>query len=124
VFDSSSDSSSSSGSESESDAPALKVGKRTMKDKMAAFQKKNDIADDSRTPLLNESLKEFFARTQEHWVAEGQKSLKPEDTKELRRVAFSLAQERFDSLKVVLDKLKAMEEEQNQNEKDVRKTKR
>jgi hypothetical protein len=129
VFDSSSDSSSSdsesssSGSE-EPEAPK-RTGKVTMKEKMALFQKKHDIADDTRTPLLNESLKEFFARTQQHWVQEGQKQLKPDDDpKELRRLAFSLAQERFESLKQVLDKLKGMEEEQSLNEKDFKKSKR
>jgi type VI protein secretion system component VasK len=80
---------------------------------MASVQKKHDIADDSRTPLLNESMKEFFARTQAHWSKEGEKLLKPEDdAKELRRIAFGLAQERFESLKEVLGKLKSMEEEQ------------
>jgi hypothetical protein len=93
--------------------------KKTIKEKMNEYQQKHDLSDESRTPQLNESLKEFHARTKDYWNALALKSLTLEDdVKDHKKRAFNLAQDRFELLKPVLDKLRAMEEEQKEQELD------
>jgi N-acetylneuraminic acid mutarotase len=94
-----------------------KKEKKTLKQKMADFQTKHDLDDESRTPSLNENLKDFFARTKEYWMEAAQSSVEQDDAvKDLRRIAFGLCQTRFDALRPVLDKLRSFEESQKVEE--------
>ena len=127
LFDSST-SESDDDSDSEEDVPELipeKKVKKTLKEKMSEIQLKHDLSDEKRTPALNESLKDFHARTKDHWNALALQTIASDDDhKDLKKRGFALAQERFDSLKIVLEKLRALEEEQKEREKPQRRSKK
>ena len=65
---------------------------------MEQLQSELGVDDAQRTPLANESLREFYARTQATWSAEAVQSLGPDepvDEKVLRRRGFALAERRY-----------------------------
>ncbi|KAF4742219.1 hypothetical protein FOZ63_019205, partial [Perkinsus olseni] len=81
------------------------------------------------TPRLEESLRDFAKRTMDHWAEVQEAKMIEEakgsgdmdnaelrraimDRKEVRRLAFSLAEERYNEVRDVLVELKEMEEEQ------------
>ncbi len=76
------------------------------------------MLDTTKTPNLGESKKDFYARTQEYWTEQATKAIDPDDyeqhksIKNIRRDGFLMAEERFDQLAPVLEKLHALEQEQ------------
>ena len=107
---------------------APKKKNASLKDKMDRIRSEHDLNPDF-TPLVGEALKDFFARTQAYWAkrvvddaiklaAESETSLAAyervdiNDKKEVRRLAFALAGQRFEDTKSILAKLKEYEEEQ------------
>jgi hypothetical protein len=91
---------------------------------MEKIRSGHDLTE-SYTPLVGESLKEFFARTQSHWsaqvVAEATQAatelaeyerIDINEKKEIRRIAFGLAGKRFENTASILNKLKEYEEAQ------------
>jgi N-acetylneuraminic acid mutarotase len=108
----------------------------SLKDKMARIRQDHDL-DERYTPLVGESLKDFFARTQAHWstqvvediLKKGDQVASYErvdinDKKEVRRIAFALAGTRFEATSAVLAKLKEYEEEQTQLEQSMQRKKK
>ena len=126
-------SSGSSGDEDEAEVvveekPAVKKVGKSLKDKMEKIRTDHDLTE-TYTPLVGESLKDFFARTQTHWgkaVVDAAVTAASElaeyervdinDKKEVRRLAFALAGKRFEATVAILAKLKEYEEEQAQVE--------
>ena len=105
-----------------------KKGALSLKDKMDRIRSDHDLTE-TYTPLVGETLKEFFARTQAYWgtqVVEGAIKAAAEqatyervdinDKKEIRRLAFVLAGQRFEATSSILNKLKEYEEEQTEIE--------
>jgi N-acetylneuraminic acid mutarotase len=99
-------------------------GKLSLKDKMEKIRSEHDLTE-SYTPLVSETLKDFFARTHKHWsdqvvaaataaadtLAEYER-IDINDKKEIRRHAFELAGKRFQVTAPILVKLKEYEEAQ------------
>lgn len=65
---------------------------------------------DSFTPMVNETLKEFFERTRPYWIGEVHEAL-GEGGKTLRRVAFEWAFKRYWEIKPTLKELEELEAE-------------
>ena len=116
--------------EVEKPAPEKKKGASSLKAKMDRIRADHDLTE-SYTPLVGESLKDFFARTQTHWanqVVENAIKAASEqatyervdinDKKEVRRLAFALAGQRFEATSSILAKLKEYEEEQTELEQN------
>ena len=66
------------------------------------------------TPLVGETLKDFYARTQNYWSEQIvlHEGLNINDRKEIRRLGFVKAGARFEATSSILSKLKEYEEEQ------------
>ena len=139
----SSESDESDSSESDSDGEEVVVapikkssGKLSLKEKMEKIRAEQDLTE-AYTPLVGETLKDFFARTQKHWseqvvaaasaAAEEQSEYERidiNDKKEIRRHAFALAGKRFEATSSILAKLKEYEEAQAATEAAVADKKR
>lgn len=114
----SNDSSSEDDSEAESVVEEkLPRMKKSLKTKMEDIRLEHDL-NEQHSPLVGETLKDFFARTQTHW-RDAAVAANPEVTgaKELRGLAFGLAGTRFQETAPILAKLKEFEEEQQEEEK-------
>ncbi len=141
-FDSSDFSESDSEEEQEEEKAVEVVPKKkssSLKDKMDRIRSEQDL-NETFTPLVGEALKDFFVRTQSYWSTQVvQAAIKSaplnensldrldiNDRKEVRRLAFAKAGERFEATKSILAKLKEYEEEQAQLEvvTDKRKSKK
>lgn len=69
------------------------------------------LCDGVRPVVLNsaETLKEFFARTSSYWLQEARnQNLKACSDKEIRKIAFSLSENRWKQLHEILDKMEAL----------------
>jgi N-acetylneuraminic acid mutarotase len=123
---------SSSEEEEEEIKPAVPEKKKgaSLKAKMDRIRADHDLTE-SYTPLVGESLKDFFARTQTHWAAQvveeaiiavseqaTYERVDINDKKEVRRLAFALAGQRFEATSSILAKLKEYEEEQTEQEQN------
>ena len=100
---------------------------KNLKEKMEKIRSDHDL-NETFTPLVGETLKEFTARTASHWNqlvisnATAEDRIDINDKKEIRRLAFALAGKRFEETASILAKLKEYEEEQAELEsKDNRK---
>lgn len=77
-----------------------------------------------RTPLMGESVADFYARTTEYWNVEAANSVgkaaadrgEAMSAKELKREGFQLAKERYEELKPILDRLNELETVQMESE--------
>lgn len=97
----------------------------SLKDKMDRIRTDHDLTE-AYTPLVGETLKDFYARTQSYWSAKiVDDACRPEnaelaayeridinDKKVIRRLGFALAGTRFEATSGILAKLKEYEEEQ------------
>ena len=94
--------------------PAVKKGKMSLKEKMDKIRTDHDLTE-TYTPLVGESLKDFYARTQAHWsehILKENTTVDINDRKEIRRLGFVQAGARFEATASILAKLKEYEEEQ------------
>ncbi|CAI5950932.1 unnamed protein product [Closterium sp. NIES-65] len=73
------------------------------------------LADAARTPIPGESLRDFFARTGEHWQREAYQHTQ-RTGKELRKDGFELCEARYRDLLPVLTELEKLEAEQKAEE--------
>jgi N-acetylneuraminic acid mutarotase len=140
--DDSEGSESGSGSESyDSEVEEVKVKEKkpkasSLKEKMDRIRADHDLTE-TYTPLVGEALKDFFARTQTYWsgkvVEDAIENIETtaeyarvdiNDKKEIRRLAFALAGERFEATSAILAKLKEYEEEQAELEVSAQKGKK
>ncbi|KAF4721853.1 kelch domain containing 4 [Perkinsus olseni] len=105
-----------------------------LRERMEEIRSQWDLKEEY-TPRLEESLRDFAKRTMDHWAEVQEAKMIEEakgsgdmdnaelrraimDRKEVRRLAFSLAEERFNEVRDVLVELKEMEEEQAACEED------
>ncbi|KAF4660899.1 kelch domain containing 4 [Perkinsus olseni] len=99
-----------------------------LRERMEEIRSQWDLKEEY-TPRLEESLRDFAKRTMDHWAEVQEAKMIEEakasgdmdnaelrraimDRKEVRRLAFSLAEERYNEVRDVLVELKEMEEEQ------------
>lgn len=66
--------------------------------------------DENFTPMVNESLKDFFERTKPYWIGEVHEAI-AETGKALRRISFEWAFKRYWEIKPTLKELEALEAE-------------
>lgn len=93
----------------------VKKGKLSLKEKMDRIRSDHDLTE-TYTPLVGESLKDFYKRTQIYWSEKVATDSTETDRKEIRRLGFGLAEARFEATAGILAKLKEFEEEQSQLE--------
>ena len=74
------------------------------------------LSDAMSTPDIKEKLRDFFLRTADHWlqVTANREIVKygRMSGKELRKLAFDACEKRFNTMKPLLDRLDALEQEQ------------
>ena len=90
---------------------------RQLGPKIKKLREKLQLDSSDRTPQPGENLREFFVRTKEYWLLEaasGRNESKRDQVlgKELRKIAFQHAEDRFQELFPILQQLNALEEEQ------------
>jgi hypothetical protein len=107
--------------EKRSKKSSKKTKKIGLRQEVARLNEKYNLDDESRTPMDKESLADFYSRTSKYWNAQAADVLTGTDVelsnKELKREGFKLAQNRYDELKPVLDRLAEMSINANQDEK-------
>ncbi|KAF4689535.1 kelch domain containing 4, partial [Perkinsus olseni] len=132
---------SSSGESSDEDEEEVEEAEQIQQEKKKASRKSAKLRErmedirsqwdlkEEYTPRLEESLRDFAKRTMDHWAEVQEAKMIEEakgsgdmdnaelrraimDRKEVRRLAFSLAEERYNEVRDVLVELKEMEEEQ------------
>lgn len=79
-----------------------------------------ELGDENRTPALGESMADFYSRTCEFWTQEAascrREGAEPMSNKEIKREGFLLAQNRFDELKPILERMDELTLHQNEGE--------
>ena len=110
---------------------AGKGGSRTgsIKAEIASLRDELHVDDTNRTPQLGEKLTDWFSRTTEYWTRlafescdSGGATASSTNTsgalseKEYRRLAFSMAQQRYEELRPRLDRLNELEQQQREAE--------
>lgn len=82
---------------------------KELKDKLGTGN--ND--DEQRTPIMGETVADFYSRTSEHWNEAAEKLIEHRgesvSSKDLKREGFHLAKERFEEVKPILDRLADLE---------------
>ncbi|GLD96828.1 hypothetical protein PINS_up005511 [Pythium insidiosum] len=97
-----------------------KNDRRAIRAEIEKLQEQLGLDDINRTPQMGENLRDFFARTQEFWATEIAR--RPDtierqlSVKEIKREGFLLAEERYNELLPVLERLNALEAEQREME--------
>ncbi|KAJ4961354.1 hypothetical protein NE237_021264 [Protea cynaroides] len=79
------------------------------------------LSDSQRTPVLGESLRDFYRRTNLYWQMAAHEHTQ-HTGKELRKDGFDLAEARYMELKPILDELAILEAEQKAEEEEVAET--
>ncbi|KAL7469925.1 hypothetical protein ACHAXS_010194 [Conticribra weissflogii] len=108
-----------------------KQKRKGVKYEIKQLNEKLGVDNDQKTPLMGESVAEFYARTTDFWNNEAARTIgqtgadrgEPLSTKELKREGFQLAKERYEELKPILDRLNELEEMQREGE-DEKKSKK
>jgi len=102
---------------------AKKAKMMGVREEIKLLNEKMSLHDPNSTPQIGEELAGFYARTAVYWTQQAAESLKESVTaneevsvKELKREGFSLAKERYESLKHVLDRLNELESTQQESE--------
>jgi len=95
---------------------AKKEQSKGIKEEMQALNEKLNSDDPNRTPQIGEELADFYARTAISWTQKAMESIDESiatneqlSVKELKREGFSLAKDRYEELKHVLDRLSELE---------------
>lgn len=108
-------------SESKPKKSSKKNKKTGLRQEVARLNEKYNLDDENRTPVDKESLADFYSRTSKYWNGQAADALNDTNVelsnKELKREGFKLAQERYDELKPVLDRLAALSINSKQDEK-------
>ena len=113
---------------------AKKAAKAGIREEIADLKEKLGTDNEQRTPLMEESVAEFYARTTDYWNVEAAKSVgqaaadqgEALSTKELKAEAFQLAKLRYEEISPVLerlDELDSMQKEAEENRKEKKKAK-
>ena len=101
-----------------------KEKRRGVRHEIAELKERLGVDDERRTPLVGESVADFYARTTEYWTGEAMNTVgklavdrgEPMSAKELKREGFQLANQRYDELKPTLERLNELERMQQDNE--------
>ena len=97
---------------------SIKAG---LRQEIARLNEKYNLDDENRTPLNTESLADFYSRTSKYWNGQAANALDGTDAdlsnKELKKAGFRLAQERYDKLKAVVDRMASVSMNSKQDEK-------
>ncbi|KAL9185020.1 hypothetical protein ACHAXT_002797 [Thalassiosira profunda] len=101
-----------------------KEKRRGIRHEIAELKEKLGVDDEQRTPLMGESVADFYARTTEYWNVEAANSVGKAaadrgdalSAKELKREGFHLAQARYEELAPILDRLNELEAAQAESE--------
>ena len=95
-----------------------------VRDELEEFRAKYDM-DIERSPLGKESLREFYARTNDYWsnlvierwnASDSKDTAQPLSEKDIKREGFKLAEARYNELLPVLARLSELESEQSSME--------
>ena len=108
---------------------AKKAAKAGIKQEITHLKEKLGTDNVRRTPLMGESVADFYARTTDYWVAEAVKSGQSStaesnvsflnlSSKELKGQAFHLCKARYGEIQPVLDRLNELDALQKEAEKD------
>jgi hypothetical protein len=88
---------------------AIRHEVKELKDKLGTDN--ND--DEQRTPIMGETVADFYSRTSEHWNEAAEKLIEHRgesvSSKDLKREGFHLAKERYKEVKPILDRLAELE---------------
>mmetsp|Transcript_18589 Transcript_18589/g.38923 ORF Transcript_18589/g.38923 Transcript_18589/m.38923 type:complete len:838 (+) Transcript_18589:28-2541(+) len=103
-----------------------KQKRKGIKHEIKELNEKLGIDNDQRSPLMGESVAEFYARTTDFWNNEAARTVgqtaadrgEPLSAKELNREGFQLAKSRYEELKPILDRLNELEEMQREAEEE------
>uniref|UniRef100_A0A7S4A982 DUF4110 domain-containing protein n=1 Tax=Pseudo-nitzschia australis TaxID=44445 RepID=A0A7S4A982_9STRA len=99
---------------SDDDGGERKISKESkragLRQEISELNEKYNLGDQNRTPENGECLADFYSRTSEYWNAQASELLsgvdsEPLTNKELKRQGFILANERFEDLGPVLERL-------------------
>ena len=112
---------------------AKKAAKAGIKQEIAHLKEELGTDNAQRTPLIGESVAEFYARTSDFWVTEIVQSTSNRDesnvstldlsSKELKGQAFHLCKARYEEIQPVLDRLNeldALQRKAEEHKKDKR----
>ncbi|KAL3802610.1 hypothetical protein HJC23_011934 [Cyclotella cryptica] len=113
---------------------AKKAAKAGIRQEISDLKDKLGTDNEQRTPLMGESVAEFYARTTNYWNMEAAKTVGQKATdrgeamssKELKGEAFQMAKDRFEEIRPVLERLNeldSMQKEAEENRKEKKKTK-
>lgn len=111
---------------------AKKEKKRNgLKQEIAELNSQLDLGDTNRTPAMREAMADFYSRTSEFWTQQAAERVSEHQTdanqplshKEMKRGGFTLAQQRYDELRPILDRLNELELQQQEAEGDSSKQK-
>lgn len=108
---------------------AKKAARAGIKAEIADLKEKLGTDNELRTPLIGESVADFYARTTDYWTGEAVNTVgqaaadrgERMSSKELKGEAFSLAKARYEEIQPVLDRLNeldAMQKEAEQKHKE------
>ncbi|EED88418.1 predicted protein, partial [Thalassiosira pseudonana CCMP1335] len=103
---------------------AKKAAKAGIREEISSLKEQLGLDNDQRTPLMGENKADFYSRTTEYWNMEAVKTVgqaaadrgEALSSKELKREGFQLANDRFDELKPILDRLNELETMQQEAE--------
>lgn len=96
--------------------------RRAVRAEIEKLQEQLGLDDIQRTPQMGENLRDFFARTQETWareIAQRPNTFERQlSVKEIKRGGFALAEERYNELLPILERLNVLEAEQKELEEE------
>ncbi|KAH9097002.1 hypothetical protein Ae201684P_011734 [Aphanomyces euteiches] len=99
-----------------------KNDRKALRAEIEELQDQLQLADESQTPQPGENLRDFFARTADHWAK--QVALLPDtferqlSVKDIKREGFAMAGVRYNELLPILERLNELEAEQKKAEEE------
>lgn len=103
---------------------AKKAAKAGIRQEISDLKDKLGTDNEQRTPLMGESVADFYARTTDYWNMEAAKTVGQEaadrgeamSSKELKGEAFQMAKDRFEEIRPVLERLNELDSMQKEAE--------
>ena len=103
---------------------AKKAAKAGIKEEMAHLKDRLGTDNEQRTPLIGESMADFYARTTNYWTAEAANTVgqaaadrgESMSSKELKGEAFGLAKARYEEIQPMLTRLNELDAMQKEAE--------
>lgn len=105
---------------------AKKAAKAGIKQEISHLKEKLDTDNEQRTPLIGESVADFYARTTDYWTLEAANTVgqvaadrgESMSSKELKGSAFELAKGRYEEVQPLLERLNEIDAQQREAEED------